>query len=321
MEINKANINSNIEFIDTNFYRDEKEAESSLGMNPSFRWAKIVVTDDKPNLNKQRIPIEEFANIIKTGIYTPIKMTFNKISSSHKEAIGQIIGTITQLTKNEDKIIALAAFWEKERPEDIKMLKEMYDAGYPPNVSWEIAFSDSFVDDAGVEVLKNTALTGLAIVSNPAYGGRTRFLAISSTEEEESTMDELEQLKKKIEELESIIEDYKSKEATTSAELEELRLYKDAVEKEKAEAERFDKIKNKFKEAGIEKDEEYFVSNKDKLLQLSEDAVEFMVQEILSFGSKETESSVKVKVPNFQLNKQEKIDPRELGKLMRENKK
>jgi hypothetical protein len=162
------------------------EANASVSLNPLYQWAKIVVCDSDPNANKQQVPESEFDNIIKTGINAPIKMARNQISKGHKEALGNPIGVISNLSKEGNKVIALAALWSKERPDDIALLKKMYDEGNPPNVSFELAYASSdMVND--VEVLKDCVLNGLAVVGMPAYSGRTPFIAFSSVEIEEVT--------------------------------------------------------------------------------------------------------------------------------------
>lgn len=320
MEENKILLQTQIELIE----QDLTEAEAAVSLNPYFQWAKIIVTDDLPNLNNQRIPLDEFANIIKTGVSTPIKMTFAKVSDGHKEAMGKIIGTITQLMQEENKIVALAALWKKERPNDIEMLKDMYNRGTPPNVSWEISFAESQKEDTGVEALYGTALTGLAIVGNPAYAGRTAFVAMASKEEEESNVEELEQLTQAKETLEKELAEIKEKLEASAAELEDLRQYKKEIEDAKALEEKFAAVKTKFTEAGIEKDDEYFTTNKEKLLGLSEDALDFMIQELVSFAAKtktDGEASTKdktVEIPQFSGSGNGKLSPRELGKKLRE---
>ncbi|GEM_PF-3336569 len=166
------------------------EAIASIGLNPYFKWAKFVLTDDDVNLNKQKVPVDEFDNLISTGIFTPIKMDFGKISDGHTSAEKKPIGVITNIKKDviDDRnvLIALAALWKKERPEDVDLLKEMIDEGNPPQVSWEISYHNSTIADSGEEILHGTILTGVAIVANPAYRDRTKFLAIAAVNESES---------------------------------------------------------------------------------------------------------------------------------------
>lgn len=174
------NITSDFELL------NEGDAFASVSLNPLYQWAKMVVCDTDPNGNNQQIEESEFDNLIKTGINSPIKMAEYKISDTHKEAFGRPIGVISKLKKDGNKLIALAALWKKERPEDIALLKDMYTKGNPPNVSWEISYANSEISD-GVEKLRGCILNGLAIVNLPAYQGRTPFVAMSSLEVEEVT--------------------------------------------------------------------------------------------------------------------------------------
>lgn len=315
MDKNLISLQTQIEFMDENI------AEAAVGRNPYFQWVKIIVTDDKPNLNKQRVPKEEFANIISSGLFTPIKMTWNKISPGHKEAFGQVIGTVTQLTEENDRVIALAALWKKERPEDIELLKDMYKKGAPPNVSWELSYSESSYDDDGVETLLGTSLTGMAVVSSPAYAGRTSFVAMSSAESEEDHVEELEQLKEKITALETELAGVSEKLATSETELTELRSYKETAEAEKAAKEKFDALREKFTSAGVEKDDEYFEKNKAMLLALSEEQLDFMLQELVAFSKRESTSSTStINIPNVVSDTNVQLTPVELGRKLREKK-
>lgn len=365
------------------------EAAAAIGLNPFFSWAKFILTDADTNLNGQRIPEEEFENLIRTGIFTPLKMDFYKVSEGHSEAEKKPIGVITNIKKdviNESPaLVALAALWRKERPEDVSLLKKMIDEGNPPKVSWEITYSQAEVDEQNAEVLKGTVLTGVAIVSNPAYEDRTRFLAMAAEEsesekwtrkyindlpdscflyiepggekdeegktvprslrhlpykdvngeidvehlrnaivrlsqentgkdwlseslrqkllnkarkilqsynkEEKSTMENEE----KFAEYESRIKELEAELQSLGAELQELRAYKETVEAEKAKAEKLSNIKQVFTKYGVEKPQSYFEDNAEMLLALSEDALEFLIQDLVAMANKQTSSSV---IPN-----------------------
>ena len=313
MKESKINIVTTMEFL------DEKYSEASVGQNPLFQWAKIIITDDKPNLNKQRVPIEEFDNIIRTGYFTPIKMAEGGISDGHKDAFGKVIGTITNITKDNDKIIALAALWKSERPEDISLLKSMYLEGRLPNVSWELLYSSSEVDDDGVSTLRGLTLAAATVVGRPAYGGRTPVIAMSSvTEEEEVEEKDLT----KITELESTVASLQEAVKTQEAELVDLRKYKDEIEREKANAARLVSIKNKFVEAGITKSEEYFSEKASELLVLSDESISFMIQEMVAFKPKESSeaSDKNPKVPNIVNSAPKQYSASELGRMLRESK-
>jgi hypothetical protein len=293
-------LNSTIEFIE-NEISDSEEAFASFSLNPNFRWGKVIVTDDRPNGNNQKVPLEEFDNLIKTGVNSPVKMAKGKISDGHAEAMGNPIGTISHLTKSGNKVIALAALWEKERPEDIALLKEMYDKKEYPNVSWELSYTESSkVDD--VEELHGVSLNGLTVVGLPAYQGRTIFYSMASEEksEEITKMEELDELKQKITDLEASLKEredeisaLKTEKESIASEVETLKQFKSVVENKAQELEKLASLQAKFKEAGLDKDQDYFDKNKETLLGLSETALDFMVQEMVSFASKvkETQSS------------------------------
>lgn len=334
--MNKFNLETTLNFIEVNDLETD-ESFASVSLNPEFQWAKIVATDSLPNANKQGIPEDEFINLIKTGINSPVKMARGKISLGHDEAFGNPIGTIANLTKEGNKLVALAALWKRERPEDISLLKELYKKGNPPQVSWEISYAYSEVDENGIEWLRNTILNGLAIVGYPAYQGRTSFVAMSSKTEE--TMDEFEELKKQFSQLKEELENFKTEASQKeksltdalsekekiieelNSQLEELKKYKEEVEAEKAKAEKLAKIKNKFVESGIEKPDEFFTEKAEMLLGMDENALEFMIQELVAFAELSKNSNAAVKVPQIKASKEDEIyvDPKELGKKLREN--
>lgn len=113
---------------------------------------------------------------------------------------------------------------------------------------------------------------------------------------EENEMNEIEDLKAKLEEAEKQIKELRSALEAANSELESLREFKAAVERENSNAEKLANIKNKFIEAGIHKDEEYFNNNKGLLLSLDESAIDFMIQELVAFASRK-EANDKVTIP------------------------
>ena len=136
----------------------------------------------------------------------------------------------------------------------------------------------------------------------------------------------MEELEQKVAELSTELEELKAQLSEKEKELEELRQYKENVERVKAEVEKMEKIKEQFKEAGIEKPEEYFEENRERLLSLDEAALEFMLQEMaVALAAKEKEEEEKEKeessLPNFPSSGSEK-DPYEVAKrLLAERKK
>jgi hypothetical protein len=284
-------------------YIVEDESESSfasLNLNPSVRWAKFVLTDDKPNSNGMRVPISEFSNLIKTGIFMPIKVAVGNIAEGHEGSIP--IGVITHLKKAKNRIEGLAALWQKERPEDVDMLKEKYENGEPLDLSWEIEHSSSVEDEDGIINLEGTRLRAVTVVGIPAYGGRTAITAFASKDkQEDSTLDELTKLKDelastnqekqnlgiKVKELEDQVKTLTEQVATASQdkeELEQLKEYKREIEELKARVEKIEKIKTKFSESGVKKSSEYFDENIDRFLGMDEDTLDFMIQELVAFS-------------------------------------
>lgn len=163
--------------------------------NPTVTWAKFVLTDNKVNGNKQRIPDAEFANLINTGINMPIKMAVGGISKGHEGT--KPIGVLTHLrefmTETGTKaIMALAALWSGERPDDVNLLKDRFKNGTPINVSWEILYEDAVFNSAeGSMDLINTALKAATIVGDPAYQGRTQFLTVAAKKWSKAYIEEL----------------------------------------------------------------------------------------------------------------------------------
>lgn len=150
---------------------------SAVETDQVVTWAKFVLTDDKPNENRQRIPAEEFDNLIRTGVYKPVKMAIGEIKDGHDES--RPLGVITNLVREGNKIVALAALWAHERADDIDRIKEMVRNNTPVNVSWEILYGRSASKD-GVSDLYDTILKAATIVGIPAYAGRTQFIAVAA---------------------------------------------------------------------------------------------------------------------------------------------
>lgn len=301
MEQNIAIFRTNLE--DIVQLVEDGTAEASVSQNPTFSWAKFILTDDMPNENKQRIPKEEFSNLIKTGILSPIKM---EIGDPHGKHVGSTpLGVISNLKEVDNRIEGLAALWKEERTEDIEMLKKMYSENKLPQLSWEIMFSDLRTDENGVSDLLGTALRAVTIVGMPAYAGRTPIIALASTENtEELTVEEIDELKTKVSELEGTLATKDEELLSMKEKMAELQSYKDTIEKEKADAEKLASIKKKFGDAGIKKDEEYFAEKKDTFLKMDDESIDFFIQELVAFSK----TSTSERLPNV-------IDTTPIGEL------
>lgn len=172
-----------LEFIDETEIPDEVlDAEASLMLNPYVRWAKFIMTDDQPNGNMERTPVEEFDNIIQSGIHMPIKMGEGRIEEGHEAS--SPIGVITHLQKEFidgiNRIVGLAAFWLRERPSDVTFIKDLVDSGEDVNLSWELGAQDKVLAEDGIYDWRGLATQAVTIVKRPAYQGRTRIIAMAA---------------------------------------------------------------------------------------------------------------------------------------------
>jgi len=327
--LNKINLKTKIELLGN-------EANASLSLNPAFRWIKFVLTDNIPNLNGDTIPMEEFSNLIRTGINAPIKMAENAINPGHERAVP--LGVITHLTQEENKVVGLAALWEAEREDDIGMIKEMFANNEDLNFSWEIYYRTEEIISEGIRNLKGCILKAATIVGIPAYDGRTKVLAFASQENKMT----LEEALAKIAELEGVISEkdvalaskdeliaeketaIAEKESTIASlnenvtnltsEKELLASFKESVEAESAKVAKVNAITSKFTEAGI--DENYVKENIEKYLSLSEDQIDFIVAQLVHFQSEATlVSNASTKIPNLNSEKT-KLTPKELAQAL-----
>jgi hypothetical protein len=279
----------------------EDDAFASTTLNPTLRWLKFILTDDQPNGNKQRIPQEEFDNLIKSGINMPIKMAEGDIADGHDGA--KAIGVITHLKKVANKIEGLAALWSRERPEDVDKIIEEFESDTPPQISWEVPYDEEIIGEDGVATLKGIILRAATLVRLPAFEGRTPVLAVAAKEikpieaeaeiKEEITMtdDKLKELEVQLSEANETIAELrnqlKEKEegfASIENELTDLREFKAQADKDVEEAEKLDSVRAKFAEAEIKKDDEYFADNKERFLGMEDTDVDFMVQEMSAFA-------------------------------------
>lgn len=163
------------------------DAEASLMLNPYVRWAKFILTDDQPNGNRERVPFEEFDNLIRSGIHMPIKMAEGRIEDGHEDA--SPIGVITHLKKifvdGINRIEGLAALWLNERPGDVSYLKTKIDNGEPVNLSWEMGASEKVLATDGIYDWKGVALKAATVVGIAAYLGRTQITAMAAKKKTE----------------------------------------------------------------------------------------------------------------------------------------
>jgi hypothetical protein len=289
--------NIEMELLESN---SENEAFAAVSLNPAVSWARFILTDDQPNVNKQRIPESEFVNLMRTGTFMPLKMAAGQINDDHKDAIP--LGVISHLKQVNNQVQGLAALWDRERPEDVKLIKERYANKQPLQLSWEILYGESTINEDGIEDLHGVNLRAVTLVGMPAYSGRTPIVAVASenssiTEEKKL---ELEQLQAELETVKASLTAKEEELTAMTVEVEQLREFKSSVDKVKADAEKLASIKQKFVEAGLEKSDEYFVEKHDMLFSLSNEALDFMIQELVSFAAlaaTKVEATSSTKVP------------------------
>jgi len=142
-----ANLSDVIYFISEDEVKTEMgEAFAAFMLNPVITWAKFILTDDRKNANGERVPKEEFVNLISTGIHMPVKMANGEISAGHPGT--KPLGTITHLKEmiaedGTSAIVAIAALWSQERPADVEFIKTRFADKQPVDVSWEILYDDA----------------------------------------------------------------------------------------------------------------------------------------------------------------------------------
>lgn len=277
---------------------------ASKNLNPMLTWVKFILTDDKPNANNQRIPKSEFSNLIRSGLYMPIKMALEEISEGHEETYP--IGVITHLKEDGDKIRGLAALWNMERPDAISVIKEHYAEGKSLDLSWEIGYTDEYFE-GDIKNLTGCELRATTLVGIPAYQGRTIITDVEdasetekNSEEEKFQMEkELKELKKENETLKTQISTLESAQATEEdktklEEYDELKQFKSDIETASARIEKLEAIRKLFVEAGANETKitEFFTEEKeDLLLSMSEveGAIEVLVSQFASQISEEEE--------------------------------
>lgn len=191
-----TNLVDMVELLSENEARAEMgEAFSSIMVNPTVVWTKFVLTDDMRNGNGQRIPKEEFANLIRSGIHMPVKMAKGEISRGHQGT--EPLGSITHLKEvpmpdGSMAIVALAALWGEERPADVEYIKQQFASKKPVDISWEILYEDAQynVDQNSID-LTGTVLRAATVVGEPAYEGRTRVLSVAAKKWSKAYISEL----------------------------------------------------------------------------------------------------------------------------------
>lgn len=152
-------------------------------VNPFLTLVKFIFADDKPNANNMAIPYDEFASLAQSAIGMPIKIRFlGKGLGGHTGSIP--VGHIRDMVEEAEddgshKLVAEGVLYNDEYPEVVEFLKESFEAGDSPGISWEISYKDSVIDK-GIQWLKGVVARAATFVKHPAYGTRTALLALAS---------------------------------------------------------------------------------------------------------------------------------------------
>lgn len=155
--------------------------------HPLLTVAKFILADDKGNSNNQGIEVEDFDDVIKSAVDTPIKMRYigSKGVGGHFGSIP--IGHIKRVEKEtasdgRNLLVAWAVLYKDEFPDEVQFLVDAFASGEAPGISYEIKYKDSVVKN-GVQWLKQLITKAATIVKSPAYGNRTALLALASNRE------------------------------------------------------------------------------------------------------------------------------------------
>lgn len=154
--------------------------------HPLLTIAKFVFADDKGNGNNQGILAEDFDEVIKTAIDMPIKMKYLGAAGAGGHPGSIPIGHIKKIEKVSDddgnRLVAWAALYTEEFPDEIQYIREAFADKKAPGLSYEIVYRNSIVQN-GIEWLKDMVVRAATFVRRPAYGNRTAILALASNKE------------------------------------------------------------------------------------------------------------------------------------------
>jgi hypothetical protein len=174
-----------------NGYIKSIASDTTIDKHPLQTRVSLILTDFNPNQNKQGVPATEKMNIMRSALNQPIKINFDgAMFHGHSGAIP--LGPITKVYEDVENDVPVirgeAVIWTEYYKDIAEHLKGMFDEGL--GTSWEIFYSESAVDESGVEWLHDCIFAGTCIVDTPAYGpNRTRILAIAEKlNEGETTM-------------------------------------------------------------------------------------------------------------------------------------
>lgn len=260
---------------------------------------------------------------------------------------------IAMAAKNDDNLPDSAFLFIEEggeedsegrtSPRTLRHFPVKDDKGLYVKSKLETALAEAKTSELPESVLRTVITTASALLDKIEGGASLEEISLVSEEAplennktEENTV-ELEQLKNRVAELETQLADalsaLKERETTVAsltteketivAELTELREFKSGVDAEIAKAEKMDAIKVKFAEAKLNKEDAYFTDNAEKLLNLDETSLDFMIAELKIFSEKSAQASQEDNqdggIPNF-TNSDGEVDIHALVEALRNRK-
>jgi hypothetical protein len=178
-------LNKTANFISIAEIVDVQNPDGSDYKHPLLTMAKFIFADDRGNNNRQGIKAEDFDEVIKSAIDTPVKMRFlgaNVAGHPGSVPIGHIKRMEKESETDVNRLVAWAVLYSEEFPDEINFLKEAHASGEGPGISYEIMYSNS-VSENGIEWLKNMTTRAATFVKSPAYGTRTALLALASNKD------------------------------------------------------------------------------------------------------------------------------------------
>ncbi len=300
-----------------------KEVLAAISRNPTLKWIKFILTDDAPNFNDQRIPKEEFANLVKTGVHMPIKMAQGFIREGHEFSVP--IGSITNLVERDNFVEGIAGLWQKEFPDEIDLLQDRASSDSKPQLSWEILYKDSNFDDNGVETFEGVMLGAATFVESPAYEGRTPVVVMASKKEAQAqdkdykiVTEDIKNMEENVKVLQNELDRARSENESLSGDLatlqesfdvletekgelvtsnEELAAFKSEIENAREKEARLVALTELFSKSEVRLPDEYLKdeAKREKLLAMDLNDIEFLLQDLTQFASEKEDEDDKTK--------------------------
>lgn len=291
--------------------------------HPLQSHVDFIFTDFLPNKNKQGVRETESQNIISTGVDMPIKANFNRGKlNDHDFTVP--VGHITDMVQRDSDVVGHGILYKDEFPDLITHLEKASASENGVHFSWELYHGGKVIED-DVTWLTNVVVAGVAIVAHPAYSGRTPLLAMAGIDDmleekvnelerqvatlteqlshsgSSNSMDPMEEMKQRLDALDAQVVELGKREtpetnqetetpdvAALTSELNELRSFKQDVEKQQARAALLTARRTPLKD--VLSDDE-FAAKSDFIAGLDEDQFKTYTETLASVAQKGKQSS------------------------------